>query len=751
MQADAAIGTPSAPGPASAADGVPLSGAGIVRKVIYHNVETGFCVLLVRPDSDEHNLITVVGHSVPLDEGDGISYQGEWVHNPTHGRQLKANFIHVGPPGSLEAMEKYLASGMVNGIGTVYARRLIQAFGEQVFDIIENEPGRLQDVAGIGPGRARAIVESWAEDRTIRTIMVFLHGHGLGGARAYRIYRAYGSRAMQVMQADPYRLARDIRGIGFATSDTIALAAGFTKDNPERLRAALFHVLHESRSEGHCGLPLDIFLQRAKELLEVSPAAINAVFDEEIAAERLHLDRISGIHCVFSPVLFACENRIAHDLRRLSAGALPWSVADPDAAVSAAEQRSGLRFDTEQRAAVLRALTHKLFVITGGPGVGKTTILKAVLDILRPREITISLCAPTGRAAKRMSEATGHEAMTIHRLLEFSPATFEFLRNEDDPLSADLVIVDECSMVDAELMESLLRALRDGAALLIVGDVDQLPSVGPGHVLGDIIVSGSLPVSRLSRIHRQERNSRIVHAAHLINSGEVPDLSRPDVPTDFFFVPAATAAITVERTLEIVSERLPRRFGLRAAEDIQVICPMHRPKVGTRNLNIQMQKLLNPARDESVIERGGWRWALADKAMQIENDYNRKVFNGDIGFVVELDADRKTLGVLFEGRERAVPYTFQELDALVPAWAISIHKSQGSEYPAVVIPLTMQHYVMLQRNLLYTAVTRGKRYVVLVGDERAVTRAVRASSANRRWTRLRQLLEEQIAERRPSL
>ena len=723
---------------AQRSDEITLS-ATVLRR-IYHNPENGFSVLSVRSDG-ETGPITLVGHSVPLSEGDSVIAGGSWFEDPTYGRQFKASFIQSAPPSSPDGMEKYLASGMVHGIGPVYAKRLIEAFGDLVFQVIEKEPHRLTQVPGIGEARARQIVERWSGDKSVRDIMVFLHGHGITAGRAYRIYRTYGARSIDVLTRNPYRIARDIHGIGFQIADSIALSVGIEKSAMQRLRAGLSFILSEGRKQGHCGLPSDTLVKRACDLLEVEQEPIEAALRKELAAGLLCEAAVHDRTCIFGQDLHGAEESIAARIRRLSPGRPPWNIADLDIAIAGSERDMAIEFALEQRRAVREALSAKISVITGGPGVGKTTILKAVLSVLAVRQVAVELCAPTGRAAKRMSEATGMEAQTIHRLLEFDPISRSFRKNEEEPLECQFVVLDECSMVDVPLMDALLRAVPDDAALLLVGDVDQLPSVGPGQVLADIISSQAIPVTRLDRIFRQGRASRIVVNAHSINNGRVPDLAnpRPPVETDFYFVRAQTAETVLERTVEIVSKRLPRRFGFNPLLDIQVLCPMHRGPAGTRSLNLALQKALNPASEDASLERAGWLWAPGDKVMQIENDYGKWVFNGDIGYILRIDKQEEIVLVQYE-QGRDVAYKFDELRLLVPAWATTIHKSQGSEYPAVVIPLTMQHYVMLQRNLLYTAVTRGKKMVVVVGDERAVERAVANTSGRRRWARLRGLL-----------
>jgi exodeoxyribonuclease V alpha subunit len=644
-------------------------------------------------------------------------------------------------PTSVEGIEKYLASGMIQGIGPVYAKKLLRAFGEKVFDVIEAEPDRLRDVDGIGPVRTSRIVAAWAEQKVVREIMVFLHSHGVGTARAVRIYKTYGADAVQVMSENPYRLARDIRGIGFKTADAIAMKLGVDKTAMIRVRAGISYALTEAMDEGHCGLPSAELMPLAEKLLEVPQNLIGTALDLELADGRVIADRLGETDCVFLASLHCAERAVAERLLTLTRGKLPWASIDPDKAIPWIERRTGLRLAESQKAAVAIALGSKVLVITGGPGVGKTTIVNAILRTLAAKDVKLLLCAPTGRAAKRMNEATGFEAKTIHRLLEVDPKGGGFRRDTENPLDCDLLVIDETSMVDVLLMHALLKAVPDKAALLVVGDVDQLPSVGPGQVLADMIASAAVPVVRLTEVFRQAAKSQVTVNAHRINQGIIPDLRKPEAESDFYFVEADDPETAVPRIIELVSNRIPRRFGLDPIRDVQVLCPMNRGGVGARSLNIELQAALNPAGDRKV-ERFGWTFAPGDKVMQIENDYDKEVYNGDIGYVTSVEPDDGELTAIFDGRP--VTYGFGELDALVPAYATTIHKSQGSEYPAVVIPVMTQHYTMLQRNLLYTGVTRGKRLVVLVGQKKAVAIAVRSVSGRRRWSKLREWLSANV-------
>jgi exodeoxyribonuclease V alpha subunit len=698
----------------------------------------------------------VVGYAAEISAGEWVTVSGTWVNDREHGQQFKAAFLRSSPPTTAEGIEKYLGSGMIRGIGPIYASKLVAMFGAEVFEVIEQAPERLREVPGIGRVRAGRIAQAWADQKVVREIMVFLHSHGVGTARAVRIFKTYGNDAVQVMAENPYRLARDIRGIGFRTADAIAARLGIEPTAMIRLRAGINYALLEASGEGHCGLPAAELLKLAGELLAeerpdetgasrrvpLEPALIQTALDLELSEGSVVADSLAGEPGIFLSHLHRDERGIAEALLELAQGAPPWGVIDAQRAIGWVERRLGLELAASQRAAVEQALASKVLVITGGPGVGKTTLINAILQILAAKQLRIQLCAPTGRAAKRMAEATGVEAKTIHRLLEFDPAVYGFRRNSDLPLECDLLVVDETSMVDVPLMASLLAAVPEKAALFLVGDVDQLPSVGPGQVLADLIGSGAVPVTRLTEVFRQAASSRIITSAHAINAGRMPDLqprsgNGETALSDFYFLQAETPEQAVGLILKLVAERIPARFGLDPIGQVQVLCPMARGGCGARALNAELQQVLNPDPAEQV-ERFGWRFAPGDKVMQIANDYEKEVFNGDLGTIDSLDADNSELTVVFDGR--SVTYGWGELDALVLAYACTIHKSQGSEYPAVVIPLLTQHYAMLQRNLVYTGITRGKQLVVLVGQTKALAMAVKNHRGRRRYTRLGQLL-----------
>jgi exodeoxyribonuclease V alpha subunit len=719
--------------------GTPQGGevlAGTVERVTFHNAETGFCVLKVQARG-RRDLVAVVGHAPAIGAGEWITATGAWLTDRQHGLQFKAAALAATPPTGPEGIARYLASGHMRGIGPALAERIVAAFGEETFAVIEAAPGRLKEVGGIGPRRLKRIVAGWAEQKAVREIMIFLHAQGVGTARAVRIFRTYGHEAIRVMTTDPYRLARDIRGIGFRTADAIARKLGLGAHAPERLRAGIAFALQAAMDEGHCALPTERLVALVGKLLDVDADPVRLALVLALRGEDVVADTVEGETCLFLKGLHGAERRIAERLTALAAGRPPWPAIDLDRALPWVEGRTGKALSPSQGEAVRLMLGAKVSVMTGGPGVGKTSTLDSLLRILAAKGVRVLLAAPTGRAAKRMTEQTGLEARTIHRLLEVDPRQGGFARNGENPLEADCVVIDEASMIDVPLMHALLKAVPDHAGLLLVGDVDQLPSVGPGQVLADVIASGRVAVARLTEVFRQAGESRIVVNAHRINRGEVPEGAAPGETSDFHLIEADNPDTALALLTEMVARRIPRRFGLDPLRDIQVLTPMLRGTLGSRNLNHELQRALNPD-PPAAVERFGWRFAPGDRVMETRNDYDREVFNGDLGHVTRIDPEEGAVVVGFDGRE--VSYPFGELDTLMPAFATTIHKSQGSEYPAVVIPVMTQHAAMLARNLLYTGVTRGKRLVVIVGQRRAIGLAVRAAGSRRRWTKLREWL-----------
>ena len=720
------------------ADGSADSVNGTVERVTFHSQDTGFCVLRVKVPG-RRELETVVGHVASIAPGEEIRVVGAWTNDLVHGPQFKASSIHTAHPTSVEGIVRYLGSGLIRGIGPVYAKKLVEAFGATVFEVIEQDPARLRHVEGIGPARAAQIRDAWTGQKVVREIMVFLYAHGVGTSRAVRIYKTYGPDAIAIVSANPYRLARDVRGIGFLTADALAQKLGIAKTAPIRARAGISYALAQALDEGQCGLPREQLVLMTQKLLDVDPGIVSAALEAELLERTVVADRLEDRECIFLAWLHAAEQQLAARLLTLAAGRPPWAAIDAEKALPWAEQRLALTLADTQRTAVRAALTSKLLVITGGPGVGKTTILRAILAILAAKRVRMSLCAPTGRAAKRMAEVTGIDASTIHRLLEVNPVDGGFRRGPQNPVDADLLVVDETSMVDIPLLHALMRAVPAPAAIIFVGDVDQLPPVGPGQALADLIDSNAIPVVRLTEVFRQAAASRIIVNAHRVNHGEMPELVvPPGADSDFYFVEIDTPEEGSQKIVQLVSQRIPHRFGFHPVRDIQVLCPMNRGAVGARALNLELQKVLNPAAGPT-IQRFGTTFAVADKVMQIENDYDKDVYNGDIGFVREIGEDGADVVIEFDGRR--VVYMPDELDQVVLAYATTVHKAQGSEYPAVVIPITTQHYPLLQRNLVYTGITRGRKLVVLVGQAKAIAMAVRGQRDKRRWSKLKEWLQ----------
>ena len=712
--------------------------AGTIERVTFHNADSGFAVLRVKARG-KRDLVTVIGHAPFISAGEFVTASGRWVTERNHGLQFKASVLKATPPTGADGIERYLASGQMRGIGPAMAKRIVAAFGEATFEIIEANPDRLTEVSGIGPMRAARIVSGWSEQKAVREIMIFLHAHGVGTARAVRIFKTYAHEAIKVMTDDPYRLARDIRGIGFRTADDIAEKLGMEKTAPQRLRAGISFALQTATDQGHCALPVEGLIKLAVELLAVDADLIHSAVRNVLAEGEIVADTIGDDDCLFLRGLHGAERAIAERLLTRAAGSPPWPEIDLEKAIPWVEGRTERQLATSQREALSLVLSSKVSVITGGPGVGKTTLLDTILRILVAKGVSVALASPTGRAAKRMTEQTGIEAKTIHRLLEIDPANGQFKRDEDRPLDCELLVIDEASMVDVPLMNALLKAVPSHSGLLLVGDVDQLPSVGPGQVLADIIGSGAIPVARLTEVFRQAAESKIIVNAHRINQGQMPEVPKPGDDADFYVVEIDEPEEGVGKLMEIVTKRIPRRFGLDPIKDIQVLCPMNRGVLGARNLNVELQQILNP-NPAATVERFGWKFSPGDRVMETQNDYDRDVFNGDLGSVVRIDEEDGSLITAFDGRE--VVYPFGELDTLVPAYAMTIHKSQGSEYPAVVIPVVTQHYMMLARNLLYTGVTRGKRLVVLVGQKKAIAIAVRGGTTKRRWTKMQEWLAQ---------
>jgi exodeoxyribonuclease V alpha subunit len=718
--------------------------SGQIERVSYTNEENGFTIAKVRIQG-RRELATVVGNMVAPAPGEILEMKGEWTNHPRYGEQFRIARYTSKVPATVAGIERYLGSGLIKGIGPVMAKRVVSRFGERTLEVIEQDIHRLAEVDGIGQKRIGMIAKAWDEQREIRNVMLFLQSHGVSSGYATKIFKQYGDRSIQVVRDNPYRLATEIFGIGFVTADRIAGKLGFLKDAPLRAEAGTLYVLQQLADEGHVFYPYEPLIARCCEMLEAEREGIVQAIGMLCEKQRIVIEDLNesvtalkeNHKAVYLAKYHLCETSVANRLRSLLISPKSIRAIDTENAVKWVQSRLTIRLAREQVAAVRCAAENKIMVITGGPGTGKTTIIQALLKIFSRLGVKILLTAPTGRAAKKMSETTGFEAKTIHRLLEYSLQKGGFQRNEDRPLDVDLLVVDEVSMVDTILMHYLLKAVPPGATLILVGDVNQLPSVGAGNVLKDIIDSGAVPVVTLNEIFRQARESLIVVNAHKINQGAMPLVhAEGQGDEDFFFVEQEDPEKALHIILELVSSRIPRRFGFDPVKDLQVLTPMHKGVVGAGNLNTALQEALNPG--EATLVRGQSSFRVNDKVMQIRNNYDKEVFNGDIGTIARIDPELRELVISFDGRN--IPYDFLDLDEVVLAYAISVHKSQGSEYPAVVIPVMPQHYMLLQRNLIYTAVTRGKHLVVLVGSKKALGMAIQNDKTERRYTRLQQRL-----------
>ncbi len=719
---------------------------GLVERITYGSEEDGYYVLKVKVPG-RRELVTVTGNFVSVTPGEVLTMEGEWNSHARFGEQFKVEKYETTVPSTVIGIRKYLGSGLIKGIGRKMAERIVDRFGADTLDVIEREAERLREVEGIGAYRLEQIRKAWEDQKDIREVMVFLRTHGVSAAFAARIFKHYGGNSLEVVRENPYRLAMDVSGIGFITADRIAQNLGFSVDSPLRAEAGLLYVLQEASDDGHVCAPREWLMERCEALLNIPAPVLDEalqrlVSDQRIVVESLSTEAASdfgGSRAVYLRGYHTAETQAAQRLAYLRGFKSLQKKVDPDAAVEWLRRTLPFKLASQQEEAVKKAITDNVVVITGGPGTGKTTLIRAILAIYRRMNARVSLAAPTGRAAKRLNETTGHPAATLHRLLEFSPQVGTFVRNEMKPLSADLVIVDEASMLDVVLTHYLLKAVPASAGLVLVGDADQLPSVGPGNVLKDIIDSERFTVVRLNEIFRQASQSRIVTNAHLVRQGKFPVMrTEKEELQDFYFIEKEDPEEVCRIILKLCSERIPARFGFDPVEDIQVLSPMHKGAIGAQRLNIVLQEALNP--QTRSVQRGDRFFKLNDKVMQIRNNYDKDVFNGDLGRVANIDLENQEIRVEIDGR--SIPYDFSELDELALAYAVSIHKAQGSEYPAVVFPLLTQHYMMLQRNLLYTAITRARKLVVIVGSKRALAVAVRNNEVHKRFTLLKERLRQ---------
>ena len=713
---------------------------GLIDRITFESDASGFRVLKLANEADGRR-VTVVGKMQRVTPGTRVRVSGRWEADPRHGQQLRADTVLVLEPDTREGIERYLGSGLIPGIGPGFAKRIVDHFGERTLEVMDREPHRLAEVAGLGRRRIGSVVAAWQEQRALRDVMVFLQGHGVSAALATRVFRRYGADAIRVVSENPFRLAVDIWGIGFRKADQIARALGMGPEAPGRLNAAVLHCLSQGEERGHVFLPRQQLVQAAQTTAAVDQELIEAAVDDVCASPEARLEDLPEVGpVVYRSRRFIEESGLAHGFARLHTTAVS-ALPHAEQAIAHFESASGTELAREQRDAIRQAATCSVLVITGGPGVGKTTLVRALLELYQASAVTVRLAAPTGRASRRMAEATGREAATVHRLLDFEPRNGTFARNEQNPLLAGAVIIDESSMLDLSLAFALVRAIPSGARLVLVGDVDQLPSIGAGAVLRDVIDAGVVPCVRLTKIFRQAAKSRIVNNAHRIREGVRPEVPpKGDLTSDFYVVPARDASEAADRVQLMVCERIPRQFGFDPTRDIQVLAPMHRGPAGTDALNDRLQSALNP--NGQALHVGARVFRVGDKVMQLRNDYGRDVFNGDLGFVQHADAQGEQLVVQMEGRD--VAYDRGQVDELTLSYACSIHKSQGSEYPAVVIPMVSAHFVMLSRNLLYTAVTRGKLLVVLVAEPRAISLALMEAKREQRYSYLFQRVRDAV-------
>ncbi|HET6515012.1 MAG TPA: ATP-dependent RecD-like DNA helicase [Thermodesulfovibrionales bacterium] len=721
---------------------------GQIERITYHNEENSFTIAKMKVGG-RHDLVTVVGSIPAVSPGEVLRLKGAWQIHPKFGEQFRITSYEPVVPATEAGIENYLGSGLIKGIGPVMARRLVAKFGIETLAVIEKDTGRLGEVEGIGDKRIAMIRKAWDDQREIREVMVFLQGHGVSPGYGAKIYRQYGRDSVRVVRENPYRLAADIFGIGFISADRIAEKLGILRESQIRAEAGILYVLHQLSDDGHVYYPYGPLVEEAQKVLGIDRDIIVKAFGTIAAGRKVIIEDLTAQEfkennkAVYLAKYYLSEVGIARGLKTLMKFPKPLRSFDRDKAIEWVQGELRIRLAENQIEAVREALKEKVMVVTGGPGTGKTTIINSIIRIYRKLGQRVLLAAPTGRAAKRMQEATGQEAKTIHRLLEFSPKEGKFKRDGDSPLAADLIVIDEASMVDTVLMDQFLKAVPKEATLVFVGDVDQLPSVGAGNVLRDIIDSGRVPTVRLNEIFRQAKESMIIVNAHRVYEGNMPAFThRETQPQDFFFFEIEEPEKALEKIIELCRDKIPKRFHYDPVDDIQVLTPMHRGVVGASNLNAELQKTLNPSKDELV--RAGRVFKVGDKVMQIRNNYDKDVFNGDIGRIVKIDREEQEVMVNYEGR--AVAYEYPDLDEIVLAYAVSVHKSQGSEYPAVVMPVLTQHYMLLQRNLLYTGITRGRNLVVLVGTKKALVIAIRNNKPQQRYTLLRErLMRDQIA------
>ena len=712
---------------------------GVLEKIVFKNPDSGYMVGRVRLDDDE--LVTVVGKVFELQCGEELEIEGSWIVNKTYGKQFEIKKVKAHTPSTTIGIENYLGSGLIKGIGPVMAKKIVDKFGKETLDILDNDPEALSSIEGIGQKTIKQIIRSWQKHKKIREVMIFLQSYGISSTYSAKIYNTYGENAVSVIKINPYRLAEDIFGIGFKTADDIAFKVGIPRDSIFRIKAGIIYLLRRAEDNGHCFLPAEEILTIATDFLGADLSEINNAISELIKEEKIITVKSGGENKIYLSSLYQSEIFVSKKILELNDidnnkdkktgrkslyRRLIGEIASAD----------GILLDETQVDAIITALTEKIMIITGSPGTGKSTILNFIIKILEKEKKKFMMAAPTGRASKRMTETTGRESKTIHRLLHFNPKLNKFIKDEENPINADTIIIDEASMLDIRLMRNLLSAVKSDSSLIFVGDIDQLPSVGPGYVLGDLIKSGTVQVCELKKIYRQEGQSQIIRNAHKVRDGEFPYIKNKD-SSDFFFLEKNDPEETVNLILHLLTDRIPSSFGLDPFNDVQVLVPTNKGVCGVINLNSRIQKKLNPG--SSGLLHGDRWFRTGDKVIQLKNNYDKDVYNGDIGIISNIDMELKEASIDYDGR--MVEYSFYEMDEINHSYAISIHKSQGSEFKCVIIPLLTSHYMLLQRNLLYTALTRARELAILVGSKKAIGMAVNKNIVEKRYTNLKELIQ----------
>jgi exodeoxyribonuclease V alpha subunit len=712
---------------------------GVLEKIVFKNPDSGYMVGKIRLEDDE--LVTVVGKVFELQCGEELEIQGEWIVNKTYGKQFEIKKVKAHTPSTTTGIENYLGSGLIKGVGPVMAKKIVEKFGKDTLDILDGDPEKLSGIGGIGQKRIEQIIRSWKKHKKIREVMIFLQSYGISNTYAAKIYNTYGENAVSVIKINPYRLAEDIFGIGFKTADDIALKVGIPADSIFRIKAGIIYLLHRAEDNGHCFLPAEEMITVSSDFLRSDLSIINNAIDLLQKEEKIIIVKDGDGDKIYLRSLYLSEIFVSKKILELN-------DVDEDKdnrtgreslyrrLISEIAEKDGILLDETQVNAIIIALTERIMIITGSPGTGKSTILNFIIKILEKEKKKFVMAAPTGRASKRMTETTGRESKTIHRLLNFNPKLNRFLKDEENPIDADIIIIDEASMLDIRLMKNLLSAIKSDSSLIFVGDIDQLPSVGPGYVLGDIIKSGTVPVCELKKIYRQEGQSQIIRNAHKVRDGEFPYIKNKD-SDDFFFLEKNDPEETVSLILHLLTNKIPSSFGMDPLTDVQILVPTNKGVCGVINLNSRIQKVLNPG-DTGLLHGNRW-FKTGDKVIQLKNNYDKDIYNGDIGIISNIDMELKEASIDYDGRK--VDYSFYEMDEINHSYAISIHKSQGSEFKCIIIPLLTSHYMLLQRNLLYTALTRARELAILVGSKKAIGIAVNKNIVEKRYTSLKELIQ----------